>query len=89
MADQSLAGLPTAVQLRNELRGSLEELKKDFQALQHFVEELAPDGIPAPISLSKDDLNDLVVLAQDTQDTANDIEFEAGIIKKKLQYFIQ
>jgi hypothetical protein len=31
----------------------------------------------------------LIVLAQDTQDAANDIEFEAGIIKKKLQYFIK
>ena len=44
MDDKTPAALPTASSLRTELRESLEQLKRDFQGLQHFVEEIAPRG---------------------------------------------
>jgi hypothetical protein len=79
---------PTASSLKNELRESLERLKTDFEGLKHFVNEIVPADGPAPISLGKDDLNDLLAVTLDIQDAGNNIAFEAGKIKEKLQGII-
>ena len=50
----------------------------------HFVAEIAPEGIAASIQLSKADRDDLLALTLEIQDAANDIAFEAGKIKDKL-----
>jgi prefoldin subunit 5 len=79
---------PTATSLKKELRESLEILKRDFDSLNHFVAELTSDGNSTPISLTNDDLQDLLSVAQEIQDAASDIEFEAGKIKEKISRFV-
>jgi hypothetical protein len=79
---------PTATSLKKELRESLEILKRDFDSLNHFVAELTSDGNSTPISLTNDDLHDLLSVAQEIQDAASDIEFEAGKIKEKISRFV-
>jgi uncharacterized protein with von Willebrand factor type A (vWA) domain len=79
---------PTAGRLKKELRESLEILKKDFESLTHLMAELASDGTRASISLTNDDLNDLISVTREIQDAANDIQFEAKKIGEKLSRFI-
>jgi hypothetical protein len=88
MNDITPSAEPTATSLKKELSESLAILKTDFESLNHFVAELSPDGSSAPISLTRGDLNDLLSVAQETQDAASDIEFEASKIKEKLSRFI-
>lgn len=76
---------PTASSLKKELSASLEILKKDFAGLMHFVEEISPEGVPAPIPLTKEELEDLLSATLAIQDAGNDIAFEAGKIKEKLE----
>lgn len=85
MTDEPSPAKPTAGSLKEELRESLEILKKDFASLMHFVEEIAPDGVPAPIPLTKEELEDLLSATLAIQDAGNDIAFEAGKIKEKLE----
>jgi hypothetical protein len=88
MDEKAPSAEPTATSLKNELRESLEILKKDFESLERFVEELASDGSSTPISLTNDDLHDLLSVTQEIQDAASDIEFEASKIKEKLSRFV-
>ena len=53
MDETTPASGPTASSLKNELRESLERLKKDFEGLKHFVDEIAPEGNPHPYVLEK------------------------------------
>lgn len=85
MSEETFSAEPTASSLKKELRESLERLMKDFEGLKHFVAEIAPEGIPASIPLSKDDLQDLLAATEEIHDAANDIAFEAGKIKDKLE----
>jgi hypothetical protein len=85
MTQQPTPAEPTAGSLKRELRESLELLLKDFQALKNFVAEIAPEGIPASIALSKADVNDLLTASLEIQDAASDVAFEAGKIKEKLE----
>ena len=85
MSEETFKAEPTASSLKEELTKSLELLKQDFSGLKNFVAEIAPDGIPAAIPLSKADLNDLLTAAEEIHDAANDIAFEAGKIKDKLE----
>lgn len=89
MDEKTPAAEQTASSLKNELRESLERLKKDFEGLKTFVDEIAPEGMSAPISLEKDDLNDLLAVTLAIQDAGNDIAFEAGKIKEKLQGIVR
>ncbi len=88
MDETTPASGPTASSLKNELRESLERLKKDFEGLKHFVDEIAPEEESAPIRLGKDDLNALLAVTSDIQDAGNDIAFEAGKINEKLQRLV-
>lgn len=88
MADKPPPAGPTASSLKRELRESLEILKRDFESLKHFVEEIAPEGVPASLPLSKDEIADLLAATLDIQDAGNDIVFEAGRIKDKLERLI-
>lgn len=83
MTDSSTSK-PTAASLKKELSESLETLKKDFENLKHFVEELAPEGDPGSLSLTKDDLSDLLSVTLEIQDASSNIEFEASKIKETL-----
>ena len=85
MAENTSPAEPTASSLKKELNESLELLKRDFESLKHFVAEIAPDGVPATIPLSKDELHDLLTATEEIQDAANDIAFEATKIKEKLE----
>jgi hypothetical protein len=85
MTDEASSARPTASSLKSELRESLELLKRDFESLKHFVEEIAPDGVPAPIPLSREDRQDLLAATEEIHDAADDIVFEAGKIKEKLE----
>jgi hypothetical protein len=85
MSDDLSPAEPTASSLKKELAESLEVLKKDFASLMHFVEEIAPEGVPAPIPLTKEELEDLLSATLAIQDAGNDIAFEAGKIKEKLE----
>ena len=76
---------PTASSLKSELRESLELLKKDFENLKHFVEEIAPAGVPAQIPLSSEDRQDLLAATSEIHNAADDIVFEAAKIKEKLE----
>ena len=60
MTENTLPSEPTASSLKRELGESLELLKKDFESLKNFVAEIAPEGVPASIPLSKDDVHDLL-----------------------------
>ena len=84
-ADKALPAEPTASSLKKELRDSLDLLKKDFEGLKNFVAEIAPEGIPASISISKVERDDLLTLTLEIQDAGNDIAFEASKIKEKLE----
>jgi hypothetical protein len=84
-ADKALPAEPTASSLKTELRESLELLLRDFEGLKNFVAEIASEGIAASIRLSKDDRDDLLTITLEIQDAANDIAFEAGKIKDKLE----
>jgi len=84
MTEETFSAEPTASSLKRELRESLELLKKDFDSLKHFVEEIAPEGVPAPIALTSEDLHDLLAATEEIHDAADDIVFEAGKIKEKL-----
>ena len=88
MDDTTLPAEPTANSLKKELRESLEILQKDFENLKLFVAELASDGDSPPISLSREDLNDLLSLTLEIQNAGSNIEFEANKIKEKLSRFI-
>jgi hypothetical protein len=88
MDDKMPSAEPTATSLKKELRESLEVLKRDFDSLNHFVAELTSDGSSSPISLTNDDLHDLLSVAKEIQDAASDIEFEASKIKEKLNRFV-
>ena len=88
MDETTPAAQPIATSLKKELRESLEVLKQDFENLKHFVAELALDGMSAPVSLTKDDLDELLSVTQEIHDAASDIEFEAGKIKEKLDRFV-
>jgi hypothetical protein len=80
---------PTANSLKNELRESLKLLKTDFESLKHFVEELSSEELSAAtVTLTKEDLDDLISAALEIHDAANDIEFEASKIKDKLSRFV-
>lgn len=85
MAEEMVPVEPTASSLKKELRESLELLIKDFEGLKSFVAEIAPEGVPASIPLSKDDLRDLLSATLEIHDAANDIAFEASKIKEKLE----
>ena len=52
-ADVAAATEPTASSLKRELRESLELLKRDFEGLNNFVAEIAPEGQSPPIPLSE------------------------------------
>jgi hypothetical protein len=82
---EQISAQPTATSLKDELSESLSVLKMDFDGLKKFVAEIAPDGVPATIPLSKEELNGLLSAALEIQDAANDIAFEAGKIKDKLE----
>jgi len=82
---QSVPAQPTAGSLRNELSESLEVLRDDFEALKHFVTEVAPEGLPTQIPLTAADLADLRTAAEAIHDAADNIVFEASKIKDKLQ----
>lgn len=88
MPDPSSASKPTAASLKKELSESLETLKKDFENLKHFVEEIAPEGVPSSLSLTKDDLRDLLSVTLEIQDASSNIEFEASKIKETLDRFV-
>ena len=88
MDEKTPSSKPTATSLKNELRESLEVLKGDFDNLERFVAELASGEDSTPISLTNDDLHDLLSVAQEIQDAASDIEFEASKIKEKLSRFV-
>jgi len=85
MGEKRLPDEPTASGLKQELKESLELLKRDFEALKNFVVEIAPEGIPTSAPLSKDDVHDLLSATLEIYDVANDIAFEANIIKEKLE----
>ena len=85
MADETFPAEPTASSLKKELRESLDLLIKDFEGLKHFVAEIAPEGVPASIPLSKDDLHDLLSATLEIHDAADNIVFEASKIKEKLE----
>ena len=85
MAEETFPAEPTASSLKRELGESLELLKRDFEGLKHFVAEIAPEGVPASIPLSKDELHDLLSATLEIHDAANDIAFEASKIKEKLE----
>ena len=70
---------------KKELKESLELLIRDFEGLKNFVAEIAPEGIPTSVPLSKDDIHDLLTATLEIYDAANDIAFEANIIKEKLE----
>jgi hypothetical protein len=84
MSEEMEPAEPTASSLKKELRSSLELLIKDFAVLMHFVAEIATEGTPTPLLLSKEDVHDLLTITLEIQDAANDIAFEAGKIKDKL-----
>ena len=83
-AEKTIPTEPTPSSLKKELRESLELLKKDFEGLKNFVAEIAPEGTSA-IPFSKVDRDDLLAATLEIQDAANDIAFEAGKIKEKLE----
>ena len=85
MDDNALPAKPTASSLKAELKESLELLKKDFEGLKHFVAEIAPEGLPTSIALSKNEVEDLLNVTLEIQDAANDIAFEASKIIDKLE----
>jgi len=85
MTEEASSARPTASSLKSELKESLELLKRDFESLKHFVEEIAPDGVPAPIPLSREDLQVLLAATEEIHDAADDIAFEANIVKGKLE----
>lgn len=85
MAEKTLPAEPTASSLKKELRESLELLKKDFEDLKNFVAEISPEGMSASIPLSKNDIHDLLTATLEIQDAGDNIAFEAGIIKEKLE----
>jgi hypothetical protein len=85
MPEETPPGEVTASSLKRELNESLELLKRDFENLKHFVAEIAPEGVPASVPLSKDDLHDLLTATLEIHDAAEDIAFEATIIKGKLE----
>ena len=88
MADKPSPAEPTASRLKRELRESLEILKRDFEGLKLFVEEIAPDGAPASLPLSKAEIADLLAATLEIQDAGNDVVFEAGKIKDKLERLV-
>lgn len=88
MTETPSTSKPTAAGLKKELSESLETLKRDFENLKHFVEEIAPAGIPDSLSLTKDDLHDLLSITLEIQDASNNIEFEASKIKETLDRFV-
>ena len=88
MTETTHPAQPTATSLKNELRESLEVLKKDFESLDRFVAKLGTDGSSSQISLTNDDLHDLLTVAQEIEDAANNIEYEASKIREKLNRFI-
>ena len=47
--------------------------------------EIAPEGVPASIPLSKDELHDLLTATLEIHDAADNIVFEASKIKEKLE----
>lgn len=85
MAEETFSTGPTAGSLKKELSDSLELLKRDFESLKHFVDEIAPEGVPAQIPLSREDRQDLLAATSEIHDAADDIVFEAGKIKEKLE----
>jgi|GEM_PF-1952455 len=85
MSDETVPAEPTAGRLKIELKVSLELLKKDFESLKHFVDEIAPEGVPAPIRLSREDRQELLAATSEIHDAADDIVFEAEKIKEKLE----
>ena len=85
MTENTFSPQPTASSLKTELNESLKLLVKDFDGLKKFVTEIAPEGIPASIPLSKNELDDLLAATLEIEDAANDIAFEASKIKEKLQ----
>jgi hypothetical protein len=85
MPEETFPAAPTASSLKKELKESLELLVKDFDCLKHFVAEIAPEGVPAAIPLSKDDLHDLLTATLEIHDAADNIVFEASKIKEKLE----
>jgi hypothetical protein len=85
MAEKAFPAEPTASSLKKELGESLDLLKRDFEGLKHFVTEIAPEGIPASIPISRQDLNDLLTATSEIHDAAEDIAFEARIIRGKLE----
>ena len=84
MDQQIPAAAPTATSLKNELRESLKVLTGDFESLRRFVTELVCDGVAAPISLTKEDLRDLLSVTLEIRDAACNIEFEADKIREIL-----
>jgi hypothetical protein len=85
MAEKTPPAEPTASSLKKELKESLELLKRDFEDLKSFVAEIAPEGTPASIPLSKVDLDELLAATLEIHDAAEDIAFEATKIKEKLE----
>ena len=85
MADKPSPAGPTASSLKRELRESLEILKRDFEGLKHFVEEITPEGVSVSLPLSREEIADLLAATLEIQDAGNDIVFEAGKIKEKLE----
>jgi hypothetical protein len=85
MSEETFSAEPTASSLKKELRESLELLIRNFEGLKNFVAEIAPEGIPASITLSKDELHDLLSTTLEIHDAADNIAFEAGKIKETLE----
>ena len=85
MTENTFSSQPTASSLKSELNESLKLLVQDFEDLKKFVAEIAPEGVPTSIPLSKNDLDDLLAATLQIEDAANDIVFEASKIKEKLQ----
>lgn len=88
MEEKSPSAQPIAARLKQELSESLQILRTDFEGLKDFVAELSAEGVSPLVTLTKDDLGDLLSVTLEIHDAASDIEFEAGKIKEKLSRLV-
>lgn len=73
MEETTPSAQPTAARLKQELSESLQILRTDFEGLKHFVAELSAEGVSPPVTLTKDDLGDLLSVTLEIHDAASDI----------------